>query len=259
MKRLTTLALLALALGVAAPAFSQSEESAREPLTFASSFLTIPTMANTPGQFGAVFQTHVSIMNPTSNAFPVHVSYYDASGVKKTADIPLAAGELKVYENFIQSVFNVSGTAGAATFATDDTPGGTHNNRVIVSTETWTLNAAGDRFGTTVPVLEFPGTDSRSFAAGVTVDSSSRTNVGCFNQSGSVNEVAVAIFDGAGKQVGSANLSLPAHAWGQTGVSANVTNGYARFSPADAAVCWAVIVNNKSNDARFVSSVEYTP
>lgn len=254
MKRIILTAALAAAVG--APVLAQDETSA-SPLAFASDLQTVPTMANVPGQQGAVFQTHVSIMNPTSQTFAVKVAFYDGNGTKRDASITLAAGELKVYENFIDSIFKIS-AAGAATFSADETSGGGHNNRFIVSSEVWTTGAAG-RFGTTVPVLEFAGTTTKSFAAGVTVDANSRTNVGCFNQSANTNVVKATVFDGTGKSVTTINLSLPANAWGQTGVGSNVAGGYVTFEPQDPAVCWAVVVSNSSNDGRFISAAEFAP
>ena len=96
--------------------------------------------------------------------------------------------------------------------------------------------------------------------AGVTVDASTRTNVGCFNQSDQTNTIKVTVLDNSGKQtIGTQNFTLPPNAWAQTGVGSVVSNGYLQFDPSEAAVCYASIVDNTSNDARFVSAVEYKP
>ena len=55
------LTIIALAIA-AAPAFAQSVRR----LDFASDFETVPVMGNTPGAFGATFQTYVAILNPTA-------------------------------------------------------------------------------------------------------------------------------------------------------------------------------------------------
>src|SRR4051795_414485 len=60
-------------------------------LAFASDFQTIPVVANTPG-IGGTFQSYVALFNPTSSAFSVTATLYDANGTKRTALIPLAAG-----------------------------------------------------------------------------------------------------------------------------------------------------------------------
>src|SRR5205823_2881659 len=141
------------------------------------------------GVGGATFQSYVAIFNPTSSSFTVNATLYDAGGVKHDATIALAAGEIKTYANFLDAVFRYSG-GGAVTFQSPQSTGGTHNNRFIISTE-----IRSGRYSTTVPVLEFAGSSSRSFAAGVTVDSTSRTNVGCFNQSDAVNKVKATVYD----------------------------------------------------------------
>jgi hypothetical protein len=130
-------------------------------------------------------------------------------------------------------------------------------NRFVISAE---VRTSGTRFSTTIPALEFAGSNSRSFVAGITVDSTVRTNIGCFNQSDAPNNVRVTILDSSGHvTVGTANLSLPANAWGQTTVTSIVSNGYVQFDPAEAAVCYAVVVDNATSDGRFMSAAEYRP
>jgi hypothetical protein len=250
MKRLI---ITILAVALAAPLFAQQTV---RPLDFASDLSTVPVMGNTPGAFGATFQTYVAILNPTANAFNVQASLWDANGQRHDATISLAAGQLKTFQNFLAEVFNVTG-GGAVTFSSPQTPGGTHNNRFIVSTE---VRTSGTHFSTTIPVLEFAGTDSRSFVAGVTVDSNTRTNVGCFNQSANANPIKVTVLDNTGTQtLGTTTLNLGPNAWGQTGIGAIVSNGYVQFDPSDSAVCYAVVVDNTTSDGRFISAVEYRP
>ena len=130
MKRLLCLTLLAL---VALPVFSQTR--APRSLAFASDFQTVAVMGNTPGAGGSRFQTRVSILNPTTSAFAVTASLYDAVGTKRDATINLAAGELKTYDNFLDAVFGYTG-GGAVTFSSPASAGGTHNNRFIASGRT---------------------------------------------------------------------------------------------------------------------------
>jgi hypothetical protein len=225
-------------------------------LAFASDFQTVPVMANVPG-IGGAFQSYVALFNPTSSAFSVTATLYDATGTKRTALIPLAAGELKTYTNFLDAVFNGFIGGGAVTFTSPDTSGGTRNNRFIVNTE---IRTAGTRYSTTIPVLEFAGSGSRSFAPGITVDSNTRTNIGCFDQSGAANSVTATILDSTGKQtIGTVTLNLAANGWGQTAVSSIVSNGNVQFDPTDSAVCYAVVVDNATNDGRFIASAEYKP
>lgn len=252
MRRLSLMVLTMAAL-ITTSAFAQ--QHARS-LAFASDFQTVPVVANVPG-IGGAFQSYLAIYNPTSSAFSVTATLYDANGTKRTAQIPLAAGELKTFNNFLDSVFSGFTGAGAVTFSSPDTSGGTRNNRFIVNTE---VRTAGTRYSTAIPVLEFAGSGSRSFAPGITVDSNTRTNIGCFDQSGAANSVKATILDSTGTQtIGTVTLNLAANGWRQTSVSSVVSNGNVQFDPTDSAVCYAVVIDNATNDGRFISAAEYRP
>ena len=253
MNKRTIFIALALAAVTALPLMAQSR--AVELDTFASDFQTVPVMANTQG-IGGSFQTYVSILNPTASAFIVDVALYDAIGTKRTATISLAAGEQKTYSNFLAEVFNYSG-GGAVTFRAPDSAGGQRNNRFVVNAEVRTV---GTNYSTQVPALEFAGSNSKSFSTGITVDTNSRTNIGCFNQSGVTNAIKVIVLDASGHQtLGTQTLTLGPNAWGQTAVNTIVSGGYIQFEPAEAAACYAVVVSNTTNDGRFISAAEYRP
>jgi hypothetical protein len=248
MKRLICLVALAL---VAIPTFAQSARRTPRSLDFASDFQTVPVMANTVGAGGAVFQTYVALLNPGPDAILIDVSLFDNAGTKHDAVIQLAAGELKAFDNFLDTVFDFTG-GGAVTFRGADS-----SQRFIVSAEVWTDDG---RYGTSIPALEFAGTDSPSFAPGITVNASTRTNVGCFNQAGAPNTVTVAVLNSSGNQtLGTVTLNLAANAWSQTALSTIVHEAYVRFTPSDAAVCYAVVVDNFTNDGRFIPAAEFRP
>jgi hypothetical protein len=241
--------LLCLTLLIGLPLLAQERRSIPT-TTFASDNQTVPVMANTTGIGGATFQTYVALLNPTASAFPIDVTLYDAAGTKRNRTITLDAGEMKTYTNFLSEVFNYTG-GGAATLKS------AAGNRFIVNTE---VRTGANRFSTSVPAIEFAGSNSRSFSPGITVDSSSRTNVGCFNQSDVANVVTATVYDNSGKQtLGTATLNLAANGWGQTAVNAIVSGGYVQFDPQEAALCYAVVVDNVTNDGRFISAAEYKP
>ena len=245
MKRLFCLIAIAV---IAMPLFAQRTPRT---LSFASDFQTVPVMANTTGAGGVVFQTYVSLLNPTSSAFPVNVSFFDGAGTKRDAVISLAASEQKTFTNFLDAVFHATG-GGAVTFRSDNSA-----NRFVVNAEVW---SNGSRYGTSIPAVEFAGTDSPSFAPGITVSANSRTNVGCFNQSGSTNSIRANVRDASGTMtLGSVTLNLAPNAWGQTALTTIVSNGYVEFVPSDTAVCYAVVVDNSTNDGRFIPAAEYRP
>ena len=253
MRRISLMVLTMAAL-ITTSAFAQQQHV--RSLAFASDFQTVPVMANIAG-IGGTFQSYVALYNPTSSAFSVTAALYDANGTKRTALIPLAAGELKTYNNFLDAVFSGFTGGGAVTFSSPDTSGGTRNNRFIVNTE---VRTAGTRYSTPIPVLEFAGAGSRSFAPGVTVDSNTRTNIGCFDQSGAANSVKATVLDSTGTQtIGTVTINLAANGWRQAPVSSVVSNGTIQFDPSDSAVCYAVVVDNATDDGRFISAAEYKP
>ncbi len=246
---LLALALIVLALPLAA------QERVR-PQNFAADFQTVPVMGNVPGVGGARFQTFVALLNPTKSAYPVEVTLFDPAGTTHTATINLAAGELKTFQNFLDEVFHYNG-GGAVTFKAPASTGGTNNNRFILNAEIWTT---GTRYGTSIPALVFPGSSSRSYAAGINVNATTRTNIGCFNQANAANAVRATVRDKSGQVVvGTVDLNLPANAWGQAAVIPVVSDGYVEFDPAEAAVCYAVVVTNATNDGHFITATEFEP
>src|SRR5713226_6045869 len=106
MKKLVFL-MAVLSAVVATPAFSQTRPEVG--VSFASDSLTVPVMINANGFAGATFATYAALMNPTSKSFPVQVTLFDSAGTKTQKTITLAAGELKSYQNFLDTVFAFSG------------------------------------------------------------------------------------------------------------------------------------------------------
>ena len=255
MKKLVFLVAVFSAAVVATPAFSQTKPELG--VSFASDSLTVPVMINAAGAGGATFATYAAIMNPTSRSFTVQVTLFDHAGGKTQKTITLAAGELKSYQNFLDTVFAYTGL-GTVRFQSGVEVGGSSDNLFILSAEIYTT-ASGVRYGTSLPTLEFPGTDSRSFSVGVTVDASNRANIGCFNESAAANTVNATVFDGTGAQVATLQLQLGPTTLGQRAVTTNVNGGYVRFDPSGPASCYAVVANNTTNDARFIPAVEFTP
>jgi hypothetical protein len=248
--------LIFAALLFAAPLFAQSARRGKTMDNFASDFHTIPVVGNVTGVAGAHFQTRVALLNPTSSTIDVQATFFDTTGTSHNAVLSLTPGQVRTYQNFLGDVFDLAG-GGAVTLQAADTPGGTHNNRFIVDAESYTT---GSHYGTVIPILEFAGTSSRSFAPDVTVDSNTRTNVGCFNQGSSTNTITATVHDATGQTtVGTVTLTLPPNAWGQTAVTSAVTDGSIQFDPSDSAVCYAVVLQNGTNDAHLTMASEYTP
>lgn len=250
MKRIVSLTALAVVVLIAVPTYGQTPDRAASNNAFASDFQTIPVMANNAGVGGAPFISYVALLNPTAKAFAVTATLYDTTGATRTATINLGPGELRTWTNFLAENFNSFTGGGTVTFSSSDP-----SNRFVVSSE-----ITSNRYATPIPALEFAGSNSRSFAPGIWVDSTSRTNIGCYNQSSATNTIVATVRDRTGAQnLGTVTMELPARAWGQRAVTSVVSGGYVQFDPTEAAVCYAVIVDNTTNDGRFLAATEYKP
>jgi hypothetical protein len=54
-------------------------------------------------------------------------------------------------------------------------------------------------------------------------------------------------------------LTLAAKTWNQVVVPVNVTGGFIKWRLQSAAFCYAVVVDNKSNDGTFIPASDYVP
>jgi hypothetical protein len=227
----------------------------------ASPVITVPVMANVPGAFGGLFfKTKVVLFNPTIFSFPVEVSLYGTNGFISKTTINLAAGQIKNYENFLADVFSYSG-AGTVNFDSLSLPGGNLNLDFLVSAEVYTENEKG-RFKTVVtsgPPLDPISPTANAFSTGITVDSDTRTNLGCFNTSFSTNVIGADLYDSSSRLVTTINLTVGGGSWIQGPLPNAVSGGYIRWRVAGSAYCYAVVVNNTSNDGTFVPAVNYLP
>jgi hypothetical protein len=254
--RKTTILLLVWAL-VNSIAFAKQANLERNAIQVASTTVVVPTSANAVGATGSTFQTRISIFNPTLFAYPIQVTFYDQSGNMAMANINMSSGQLRVYDNFLGDVFSATG-AGTLKFESEQIAGGSPDFQFVVNAEVWTISAGG-RYGTSVTTIIGGASAAESYSPGIRVDSDFRSNVGCFNDSSSTNTIVADVFDASGNLVTTVMLIVPPNAWSQTAIPANVASGYVRFRPAGSAYCWAVAVNNTTNDGHFVLASEYVP
>jgi hypothetical protein len=226
----------------------------------ASPVITIPVMTNAPGALGGVFKTRVSVFNPTVFSFPVEVSLYGINGFLNKTTIDLAAGQVRNYENFLAEVFSYSG-AGTVNFDSLSLPGGSSNLKFLVGAEVY-MDSEKGRFKTVVSTggpLDPVSPTVNAYSLGITVDGDSRTNLGCFNASFSTNVINAEVYDSANRLVTTITLTLGGGSWTQVSLPSSVAGGYIRWRPTSAAYCYAVVVNNTSNDGTFIPAVSYVP
>ena len=226
----------------------------------ASPVITIPVMTNAPGALGGVFKTKVVLFNPTIFSFPVEISLYSTNGFVTKTTVNLAAGQIRNYENFLADVFSLTG-AGTVNFDSLSLSGGNSSLSFLVSAEVY-MDSDKGRFKTVVstgPPLDPVSPTAAAYSTGITVDADTRTNIGCFNTSFSTNVIIAELYDSANRLVTTVSLTVGGGSWTQVSLANTVSGGYIRWRPATAAYCYAVVVNNTSNDGTFIPAVNYVP
>lgn len=226
----------------------------------ASPVITIPVMTNAPGALGGVFKTKVVVFNPTISSFPVEVSLYGTNGFVAKTTINLSAGQVRNYENFLAEVFAYTG-AGTVNFDSLSLPGGNPNLKFLVSAEVY-IDGQFGRYKTVVSTgapLDPVSPTANAYSVGITVDVDNRTNIGCFNTSFSTNVISADVYDSANRLVTTVTMTVGGGSWTQVNLPNAVSGGYIRWRPVSAAYCYAVVVNNTSNDGTFVPAVSYVP
>lgn len=259
MKKTALIALLFLLLPVAS-SFAAEVIPLQQQAAGASPLITIPVMTNAPGALVGVFKTKVVVFNPTISSFPVEVSLYGGNGFVAKTTINLFAGQVRNYENFLAEVFAYTG-AGTVNFDSLSLPGGNANLKFLVSAEVY-IDSPNGRFKTVVSTgapLDPVSPTANAYSIGITVDGDNRTNLGCFNTSFSTNVISADLYDSANRLVTTIALTVGGGSWTQVGLPNSVSGGYIRWRPVSAAYCYAVVVNNTSNDGTFIPAVNYVP
>jgi hypothetical protein len=249
--------ILVCALWAAGTGSGKDIRSDRAAVEVASTSVVVPAVANVTGVTGSVFRSRISIFNPSAFSYPIQATFYDTAGNMTNASINMAAGQMRVYDNFLADLFSTTG-AGSVRFESRDIAGGSPNFQFIVNAEVWTVVSSG-RYGTSVTTLVGGASASDAFSAGIRVDADFRSNVGCFNDSAATNTVIADVFDSSNNLVTSVTMTLPPNGWAQVAIPANVAAGYVRFRPSQAAYCYAVVVNNTTNDGHFIPASEFVP
>lgn len=249
------IACLVALLGLTTPARAESAKEVPTPDTHRLGFPTvaplamIPTLANTPGRFGAFFKTKVVIQNHTDNDFDIRAVLYGPNGRVGRRTIAMKANSFNVYENFLDEVFSYRG-AGAVSLLAEE-----QEHEFAVTAEVYTESDSG-RYSTTVlnglmPLLE-PSSKGEHFSAGVTVDSNTRVNIGVFNLLAADATVRAHVYDGSNNRVQTIRFDVAGETWQQKSLSAPVKNGHIRWESESEGEAlpylWVISVDNRSND-----------
>ena len=202
----------------------------------------IPTMANSPGRFGAYYRTKVILVNSADSDLELVARLYGPNGLVERRTRSIEANHFLVWNNFLDDFFDYRG-AGAVEFS--------GNAPFTVSAEVYTTSPQGT-FTTVVHNGPTPLTPRSSWATnvgGITVNSSTRTNAGVFNYSNRRQTVTASVYySGAEEPDETIMFSLPPKGWAQKSVSARGVRGHIVWRIPREAYLWVVSVDNGSND-----------
>ena len=201
----------------------------------------IPTMANSPGRFGAYYRTKVILSNLDSD-LDLTIRLYGPGGLVARRNRSIEANYYWTWNNFLEEIFDYRG-AGAVEFS--------GNAPFTVSAEVYTTSSQG-KYTTVVHNGPAPLTPYSLRAASVgvvTVDGSTRTNAGVFNNSNQNQTVTARVYYTASDDPDQTiTFSLPPKGWAQKSVSARGERGYILWRIPREAYLWVVSVDNQSND-----------
>ena len=220
----------------------------------AVSHLLLPTSANVNGQFGAVFKTKVSIFNPTTYDYTIRAGLSTQDGEIASSSITIFSGETVTFGNFLSDVFGYYG-AGAI-----DLDSGNDAYRFIVSAQVYVDTGAG-RYTTSVQFADDLGAitpDRPGYAVGISVNSNFRTNIGCASNSSAPQLITLRAFDRDFFLVGDPfSFTIGGFGWAQYSIRVPLNNGGIIFEATRNAVCFAVEVNNVSNDGTYQLAIPF--
>jgi hypothetical protein len=220
----------------------------------AVSHLLLPTAASGPGRFGSFYRTKISIFNASTFDYMIRAGLSQGSGEVASSTISIRSGETLTYDDFVFDVFAASG-GGAI-----DLDSGDARFLFIVNAQVYTDSASG-RYTTPVQfgdeasniIPSRPG-----YVVGVSVDATSRTNIGCASNSSFAQTITFQAFDSANFAVGSPfSFALAGFGWAQYAMNVPLTDGGVRIDATDKAVCFGVEVNNASNDGTYQLAVPF--
>lgn len=257
-----------LCAGIVFLATAASAEVGRRPLVAANYSNVLASSANVQGQFGAYFKTRVTLTNPNLAVLKLDVVAATPSGPLPRARLTLLPGQVLVSDNFLDETFQYTGGA-ALLFQTRSDNIDPHAP-FLLTAEVYAEGASG-RFSTYLPVLGAADrvasrTDAgASFSPGVVIDGNNRANVGCvnFDATNSVT-IAATLVTGSGTHLWNNAFSLQPQQWQQVPVNlAGLPSGSTlSFHSLDASMdlyCYAVNVNNASNDGTQIPAIYVVP
>lgn len=253
------LSLVAAGVASACVAGVARADSGRQPNALVGSSYVFPSVANTQGLFSAFFKTKVTLYNPNTFDIVVQVQLTTGAGAPPTQNLPLAAGAFRRWDNFLQDEFSFTGGAGLVFTES--------SSKAFVAIVEVYVDGPNGRYTTPVtgllpddailPSSLAPG--AIWVAPGIQNNAGNRANFGCLSLAPVASSVQVHFFafTNGERTDTSVILNLQSLAWQQmavpvTGDDIIAVFGLTTNDPSLIAYCYAVNVNNASNDGNSI-------
>jgi hypothetical protein len=214
------------------------------PLSGTSKVALILTAANAEGLFGAVFKTRVTLLSLGAEPFSVHLQVLPAAGASgPSRTVTLSPASTTSFEDLLGTLGYRGGAGIAVTYPIDQS--------LLITAEVYADSPDG-RYTTVIPVLTDPLNDRRFVTPGIRRSSSSRTNLACTSLDPETREASAEVHATDGARLDSLSLTVPAYGWAQTSIPFDVVDGYALWTFTGALQCFAVNVDNGTNDGSLI-------
>ena len=221
----------------------------------------VSAAAQTNGQGGSVWRTELTLFNAGSDMLTVNLIFIPSSGnAVQSRGIFLGAKQSVTYANALVDLYGIQ--IGAGAIAIEATSVGS-TPQLRITSRTFTDGATGT-YGQAVPSVGSSDFSGTLYLTGMATNASYRTNIGLVNRGGSNATATLALYDANGAFVASANVSVPADNFQQSGITQFFPNIASRSYDAlslrvtsnapDAISVYASVIDNRTQDPVYIQA-----
>jgi PKD repeat protein len=221
----------------------------------------VSAAAQTNGQGGSVWRTELTLFNAGSDMLTVNLIFIPSSGnAVQSRGIALGAKQSVTYANALVDLYGIQSGAGAIAIeatSVSSTP------QLRVTSRTFTDGVIGT-YGQAVPSVGSSDFSGSLYLTGMATNASYRTNIGLVNRGGSNATATLALYDTNGAFVASANVSVPANNFQQSGITQYFPSIASRSYDAlsmrvtsnapDAISVYASVIDNRTQDPVYIQA-----
>ncbi len=219
-----------------------------------------PTSANVHGLFNSYFQTKMTLLNVTNEGYDIRAGFSTAAGEVSAKLIHIGPYQSLTSDNFLADVF---GMTGGGAIDLDSRYDGRTDHLFLTNAVVYVDIGGGGRYYMATQPADFTGLAIPSRPAilvGVSVNGTTRTNVGCASNSPYTQHLGAQAFNPDGSAAsGVFGFDLVGYGWGQVAIVGSFGNGSVVITTDDSsgAACYGTEINNVTNDATFYLGIPY--